>query len=264
MINGAGTRPEDNINPQALTIANMKGETDTYDWSAHPPVGESHLAHPNIQVVNLKSAWKPFQIVPPAHASIAPYTGEKTFAMFEWWNHWPVTQVASSGISALVPDRASHSSLSHLYWDAYAQTSNSVTKIMLAGMTTGSATDLLPLAKSWISPPTIAADGAGFSSQGYDPTQRAFLLTRTSPAAPATFQLHIEASPDSPLNNPAFLIKDWGDNAPSLTINGQAVTRGPAFRYGFIPHLEGDDLIIWLHLSSISPTQIGIGTSPAR
>ena len=56
VINGAGTRPEDNINPEALTIANMSGESDTYSWLEHPPARKSHLAQPNIQVVNLKVA----------------------------------------------------------------------------------------------------------------------------------------------------------------------------------------------------------------
>ena len=258
VINGAGTRPEDNINPEALSIANMKGESDTYTWLDHPPVGRSQLAHPNIQVVNLKSTWKPFQIVPPENASIAPYTGEKTFAMFEWWNHWPVTQVASSGISAYAPDRASHSSLSHLVWDPYAQTSNSITKIMLAGMTTKTALDLLPLAKSWLSAPLLSFDGAGFTSQGYDQSQRAYILTRTSPSSKASLQMNLQASSDSPLKNPAFVFKQWGDEAPSVKVNGSVLTRGPVFRYGFVPHLEGDDLVIWLEMDTASPVRIDI------
>lgn len=258
VINGAGTRPEDNINPEALTIANMNGESDTYTWLDHPPVGASHLAHPNIQVVNLKSTWKPFQIVPPEHASIVPYTGEKTFAMFEWWNHWPVTQVASSGISAYAPDRASHSSLSHLVWAPSATASNSITKIMLAGMTTQSALDLLPLARSWLSAPPVNLKGEGFTSQGYDQSQRAYVVSRTAPSSPAHLQMELQASRDSPLENPAFVFKQWGDDAPSLKVNGKALTRGPAFRYGFVPHLEGDDLVIWLQLETISPVRIDI------
>ena len=211
---------------------------------------EKPSAHPNIQVVNLKSDWKPFQIVPPAHASIVPYTGEKTFAMFEWWNHWPVTQVASSGISALAPDRASHSSLSHLLWDASAQTSNSVTRLMLAGMTNKPVTELLPLAKSWLSAPLITIVGRGFSSQGY--------YSRTSVRADS----HVAPGPkclntprrlvDSPLQNPAFIIRNWGDSPPTVALNGRQLSRGPSFRCGFIPHLEGDDLVMWLQLSSTS------------
>ena len=258
VINGAGTRPEDNINPEALTIANMNGESDTYTWLDHPPARASHLAHPNIQVVNLKSTWKPFQIVPPDHAGITPYTGEKTFAMFEWWNHWPVTQVASSGISAYAPDRASHSSLSHIVWAPCAQTSDSVTKIMLAGMTTKSALDLLPLAKSWISAPPINLDGEGFTSQGYDQSQRAYVVTRTAETSTAALKTVLRASHDSPLENPAFVFKHWGDSAPGLKVDGNVLTRGPAFRYGFVPHLEGDDLVIWLQLEAVAPVQIEI------
>lgn len=258
VINGAGTRPEDNINPEALTIANMKGESDTYTWLEHPPVGKSHLANPNIQVVNLKSTWKPFQIVPPEKSTIVPYTGEKTFAMFEWWNHWPITQVASSGISAYAPDRASHSSLSHLIWAPYAQTSNTITKIMLAGMTTKSAIDLLSLAKSWLNAPPIKLDGAGFTSQGYDQSQRAYMVTRTAPSSAASLQMVLQASGDSPLQNPAFVIKQWGDDAPSVKVNGQALTRGPALRYGFVPQLEGDDLVIWLQLEAVASVRIDI------
>ena len=259
VINGAGTRPEDNIQPEALTIANMNGESDVYTWSDHPPKSKSPLVHPNIQLVNLKSHWKPFQIVPPKNSSIAPYTGEKTFAMFEWWNHWPVTQVASSGISAVAPDRASHSSLSHLVWEPCAKTSNSVTKIMLAGMTTATATDLLPLAKSWLAAPTITVDGINCSSQGYDESQRAFVLSRTTPRAAGTLRIRLDASAESPLVNPAFVIRNWGDGTPSLTIDGHPVNHGSSFRHGFVPQLEGNDLIIWLELTSVKPVHLEIG-----
>ncbi len=32
-----GTRPEDNIKAEALTLANMKGETHTYSWAEDAP-----------------------------------------------------------------------------------------------------------------------------------------------------------------------------------------------------------------------------------
>jgi hypothetical protein len=49
-----------------------------------------------------------------------------------------------------------------------------------------------------------------------------------------------------------------------LIVNGQPRARGALFRYGFVPHLEGDDLVIWLQLATTSPTQISIANSPAR
>jgi Concanavalin A-like lectin/glucanases superfamily len=257
VINGPGQRPEDNIQPDALMIGNMKGETATYSWQNGPPAKNFEKPeHPNIQVVNMKSNWKPFQIVSPVNSSMKAYTGEPTYSMFEWWNHWPVAQVRSSGISAVAPDRASSSSLSHIYWDPYAQTDHSMTKILLHGMTTQSVAQLVPLAKSWLSPPAIELSGSGFASDGYDPTQRAFVIDRQSGSPASKLQFALKASSDSPLMNPAFVIKNWGDAEPKLTIDGKPVLRGAKFRYGFVPHLEGNDLIVWLAMESTQPTKV--------
>ena len=257
IINAPGTRPEDNIQPDALTIGNMKGETATYSWEKGPPPKKMEKPeNPNIQVVNLKSKWRPFQIVSPANSSIKAYTGEVTYSMFEWWNHWPVAQVRSSGISAVAPDRPSHSSLSHILWDPYAKTDNTMTKILLHGLTTTSATELVPLAKSWLSAPTIEVGGAGFQNQGYDQTQRAFVIIRQTTASAPQLRLSLQASSESPLFNPAFVIRNWGDAEPKVRINGKLVARGPDFRYGFVPTVEGSDLVVWLRMESPRPTRL--------
>jgi hypothetical protein len=239
----------------------MKGETAVYSWEKGPPAKKMEKPdHPNIQVVNLKANWKPFQIVSPVNSYMQPYTGEVTYSMFEWWNHWPVEQVRSSGISAVAPDRPSHSSLSHIYWDPYAQTGNSMTKILLHGLTTKSAAGLVPLAKSWLSPPGIALSGAGFQSQGYDQTQRAFVIVCRTTATARQLQLSLQASSDSPLLNPAFVVKNWGDAEPKVRIEGKAVPRSSSFRYGFVPTLEGTDLVVWLQMESAQPTRVEIAT----
>jgi|SRR5579872_6634946 len=254
IVNGPGQRPEDNIQPDALTVGNMKGETATYSWENGPPAKNMEKPeNPNIQVVNLKSNWKPFQIVSPVHSSMKAYTGEPTYSMFEWWNHWPVAQVRSSGISAVAPDRASSSSLSHIYWDPYAQTPDSMTKLLLHGLTTKSAAELVPLAKSWLSPPSVVLAGEGFESKGYDPTQRAFVIVREPGTTVSLIRLSLKASSESPLVNPAFVIKNWGDSGPKLRIDGKAVARGANFRYGFVPHLEATDLVAWLAMESTKP-----------
>lgn len=257
VINGPGQRPEDNIQPDALTIGNMKGETATYSWeNGAPKKNMEKPANPNIQVVNLKSKWKPFQIVSPVNSSVKAYTGEPTYSMFEWWNHWPVSQVRSSGISAVAPDRPSHSSLSHIYWEPYAQTADSMTKILLHGLTTKSASDLVPLAKSWLSPPSVELTAPSFQSEGYDPAQRAFVIVRKPGSSTSHLQLLLKASSESPLVNPAFVLKNWGDSDPKLSLDGKPVVRGTNFRYGFVPHLEGTDLIVWLATESTKPIKL--------
>ena len=257
VINGPGTRPEDNIQPDALTVGNMKGETATYSWvNGPPPKKMEKPSDPNIQVVNLKSNWKPFQIVSPMNSSMSLYTGEVTYSMFEWWNHWPVAQVRSSGISAVAPDRPSHSSLSHIYWEPYAQTENAMTKILLHGLTTQSAAHLVPLAKSWLSAPAMEISGTGFQGQGYDQTQRAFVIVRQDGSVIPRLQVSLPASSDSPLMHPAFVIKNWGDAEPKLLVNGKPVARGSVFRYGFVPTLDGSDLVVWLQIQSEKPTSL--------
>ena len=69
VLNGPGQWPEDNINFDAVTLANMRGETAVYSWKPKPagildfaqgPDAYSKPADANIQWVNLKSTWKPF------------------------------------------------------------------------------------------------------------------------------------------------------------------------------------------------------------
>ena len=133
-----------------------------------------------------------------------------------------------------------------------------MTKIMLDGLTTKSAPDLVPLAKSWLSAPTIEVSGQGFLSEGYDQTQRAYLLSRQAGSSTGGFRVVLKASPDSPLVNPAIVIKNWGDADPKLVVNGKAIPRGPTFRYGHINKLEGTDLVIWANLESTKPTTFEI------
>jgi hypothetical protein len=256
ILNPPGTRPEDNIANDALLLENMKGETFTYSWVPESPAKLDRPQDANIQVVNLKSSWKPFQIVSPGNVLLKPYrTKERTYSIFEWWNHWPVAQVQSSGISAVAADKPSSSSLSHIEGQPYAQTSDSITKLLLDGLTTKPPADLLPLAKSWIAPPAMKIAGGPFQSEGYDPAQRAYVVTAGSAGK---FHASFEASADSPLVNPAIVIKNWGDQVPRLKVNGKAVSWGPDYRVGQVHTLEGTNLVLWMKLQSTSPTTVDL------
>ena len=271
VINPPGHRPDDDINPDALTIGNMKGETATYTWlpkdsgvygDLHEPKSIDRPESPNIQLVNLKSAWKPFEIVPPTDAKFKIFNVSKSYYSFGCWNHWPITQIASSARICVAPDRASHTSLSHIYWNTYATTENSMTKLLMDGMTTKSAAELAPLAKSWLSPPSVNVEGDGFQSEGYDPAQRAFVVVRKSAGNPAALTLTLQASDSSPVLNPGFVIKNWGDGAAQLRINGKPVNWGKDFRRGYVRNLDGTDLVVWIRQESVMPVQIAL--TPAR
>jgi hypothetical protein len=65
LLNQPGTRPQDNVEPEAMTIANMDGETETWSWEK--PYGKrassgAPINGGNIQVMNLKSKQRHFPI----------------------------------------------------------------------------------------------------------------------------------------------------------------------------------------------------------
>jgi hypothetical protein len=259
VINGPGQWPEDNINLDAITLANLKGETAVYSWKPkaqdifdypHGPNSFPDPADANIQWINLKSTWKPFQIV-PLPAKFTAYNGEKTFSTFEWWNHWPVAQIDSSGRPALAPDRASSTSLSHIYWPASSDTEDTVTKVLLDGLTTKPAAALVPLAKAWLTPPRIEAPG--LRNDGFDQAERAYVLVNEGGVKRAS--LTIQASQESPVVNPAIIIRDWNGGG-RVRVNGK-----PGGRVGQSHRLQGTDLVIWIETQSTEPVRVEVEAS---
>jgi hypothetical protein len=289
IINPPGTRPEDNIQADALTLANMKGETHTYSWAKEAPgfkadfdaetlkllhriSDQDTAAHKwltvpakgNILRVNLKSKASPYAIVDPRNVAIDCYAGEiiPERSMFPWWNHWPVSQqIRSNGRWAVAPDRVSHSSLAHIQaWRPYEEKADGLTMLMLNGLSDKAAAGLVPLAKSWLSPPKMDVAGDAFRGEGYDPTQRTFVAARTGAAA-AALSVTLRATKDSPLVNPALLIRNWGASAPRIEIDGRPAPLGRDVRAGHIHGLESDDLVLWLRLESSSPVRITVAPS---
>ncbi|MHC4345153.1 MAG: hypothetical protein ACYSUP_10755 [Planctomycetota bacterium] len=66
------------------------------------------------------------------------------------------------------------------------------------------------------------------------------------------------ASEDSPLVNPAFVVRNWGEKKARFQINGKTVERGKNFRYGHRHTLEGTDLIVWIKLESTQQVELSI------
>ena len=267
ILHQPGNRPEDDINWNAMTLGNMQGVIGTYTWQPKPagefgtPNGPGNVTgppDPNMQLVNIKSEWKPFQIVPPGGTSANIYNDEPTYFSFECWNHWPVAQIASSDRPCVSDDRASHSSLGHLYWGDYARDADTETKILMDGLTTLSMSELLPLARSWISPPQLTVESEGWRSEGYDPTQRAYVLAKDVGESTRRLRVTLEASEASPVFDPALVIKEWGESGAALRVDGKAVAQGTDVRIGHIQRLEGTDLVIWMAKQSAEPVQIEV------
>jgi len=123
-------------------------------------------------------------------------------------------------------------------------------------MTDQPALGVLPIAKAWIAPATLVITGSAFASDGYSQSQRAYLLKCLDPSA--TLDLKLAGSPASPVVNPPLVIKNWGEREAALQLDGVAVPRGKAFRYGLRRTLEGSDLIVWIKTTAEKPLRISI------
>jgi hypothetical protein len=264
VVMGPGQRPEQVLEPGGLTLANMKGETHTYDWGKGLPKEKDKYGYvqlpekANIHLINTKSQLKPFvAIAPQANAIFNVYNVElrSDVSMYPWWNHWPAAQKPSDGRYAMTDDNASHSSLTNINWDAYELTEDTHTKIMLHGVTNKKAEELRSLTSSWATPAKLMLnDKAAFSGGDYDPTQRAYQIKSNNQAK--VFSFTLDANTNSPIDNPSLVIKNWGNREVTLKIDGAKVARGKAFRYGFRDTEEGTDLIVYLEKKSTKAVKI--------
>ena len=105
-------------------------------------------------------------------------------------------------------------------------------------------------------------EGQAFRGEGFDPTERAFVVARSGPDGPAPVVVTLRATPDSPIMNPVLRIRSWDAAIPRVEIGGRPAVAGREIRAGLIPGLEGDDLVLWIRRESTSPIRISI--SPPR
>ena len=262
----AGETPEDNISPDALTLANLNGETKSYTWQARTaagfakPRGPEHfdgLADPMIQWINLRSQWKPFAVPGAGPATFEGINWEPSMSTFEWWNHWPVAQIRSSGRPALTSDRPSHTSLSHIYWPIAQKDERQMTRVLLTGLTKDGAGALAPRARSWLHPPDARISGRGTAQ--YDSTQRAYVISGVSGTEP--IHVEIAANADHPLINPAFVVGGWHGDAIAA-IEGVPHPAADQVQLGYVEQLEGRTLIVYMSFSATS--SVSVTLSPAQ
>ena len=246
-LSESGTKPEDNINPQSLTIVTPTGRVKEFDWSEKHPCGSHNT---EIAWVNFKSDYKVFEVFPRGTRMNIWANGEKTsFSKYSAWNHYPVTQAPCDGRMNVAADRLTHSALGAC--DNLTESGS----VLIYGFTNEKADSLIPLARSWNNAPAIS-DTTGCNSKGYDKSQRAYLLTATSPK----MSLTIDASKDNPIVNLCLVIKNWQTKSDAaIKINGERQESGSAFRQGNIRDTDATlTKIIWLKTESTSPLKLAI------
>ncbi|MCD6118087.1 LamG domain-containing protein [bacterium] len=257
-IFGPDQHPEQIIHTKsALTMLNLKGDSKTYDWINGPPDNIEKPKEQCIQYVNYTGKYKPVTIGDFEWSNV--YGGEITpYSVFPTWNHWPVSQMPSDGRYASYPDRAAHSSLSHVSPSTYKEVLDGPApyyeKIMMEGMMNQKPQYLVPLARSWMS--FAKLKNLKGARGGYEPGQRAYLLNLES--KPVSFV--VDASSQSPIENLSFVVKGWNDDKKaSAKINGKKLAVGKKFRQGIFRDINGTStLVIWIEFESAKAVSIEI------
>ncbi len=242
-FNAPGTRPEDNVELEAYTLVNKRGESKTYSWADGSP--DADLDDPMVAMVNVKSQYNTFNIYPTG-SSVETFHGHSGRSSFHWWNHWPASQISSDGRGARAADRLSHSSL---VWGIPSE------PYLMYGCSKESAMSLLPLARSWNDPPPIRKT-IGCEFQEYVQEERAYHLQVQG----IDLSFGIKASDKRPLVNPCFILEHWqGEDLPEIRINGEKSTD---IRSGLTRNTLGElRLVIWAELRSTTFTQFEISGS---
>ena len=259
-----GQGPDDIFEHDLLKLANMKGETHTYSWPGPEVKGPVSPEGANIQVVNLRSKADPFLIFEPGNEMVVffnPRT-KSDGETFVGYDHFPVSLFPSDGVRCIARDRVSHLGVNYNDPLWHESPDGTVWAVWMTGTTERPPESLVPLARSWLQPPQLRLEGKAFASEGYDRAQRAYVVRRVDGLKPATFEGQFAASDESPLVKACLVLKGWGEAPARVVVRGQPAGKGGAARVGYLPSLEGTDLVVWLNVDSNQPVPVTI--SPAR
>jgi hypothetical protein len=275
VLTAPGQYPQDLIEKESVTLVNMKGESKNYLWHENLEIQMPEPKGANISYVNLKSEYKPFFVIPPdpvntvegkwdspffrtyaANQAAPAFRPNPAPTVYGWWNHWPVAQIPGDGRWIVTPDKPGHFNLTtFVQWNDLSKTDKTRIRIMLQGMTNSKAEDLVPVAKSWLNAPEMVISSEEFEGGNYDPSERAYILEKTTANA-APLKLLINGNEESPAINPAIIIKNWGNQLASINLDGKSLTPGEDFKQGLRKTPEGEDLILWLRLNSRRKVEI--------
>lgn len=259
-----GQRPEDVLDKdRIMSVASMSGDSATFSWdfSGKARQHEPSIPSANIQVTYIDSVWNPFLILDDRsglndHGTDGPeiyrYAGRwSDYSDFPWRNHWPVAQDYVIGRYAAVADAASHTYTATQYSAPCHIDDRMMTKVMLCGCTDKDASDLIPLAKSWLHAPAMTWNGR---EVGYDFLQRAYILDASGNGR-GPLSLKVEASAEHPVRGMCILIDGWKDSITSVSVDRKALP-GSAFKSGADVSYDGTTLVVWLDIELDSPATV--------
>lgn len=230
-------------------------ESIAYKMPEGPPSDFGDFQDANIMLINAKCRYRPFTIGLPYGVNVQPYGWEddQRFPFTTWTGYDD-------------PEIGYVSAIGHMInWWHFRRSEKTIEQIYLHGMTNSNspATEILPLAWSWICPPELQLpearlspnDSAGdYDVLTYDQTQKAYVIPRAETER-SEVSFSIDAIYDDShldgtmwLVNPAFVVSDWSSTKSQIVLRiDDRVVPETDYRTGFEGGDKGRDLVVWLH-----------------
>ncbi len=242
------------------TTADYDGKKSKVSYVENPnvapygPFDWSQKFSYTIQQYNFKSENKPFICFEPGNEMFIRYEGMDGYDAADGCNHFPVGQARCDGRTTRTSDKPSHCSSFPISEPVLHETADREYWNGLYGMNSMKIDELIRFGRSWAFAPEAAVKGTGFKSAGYDKSQRCYQIENLNNEAKA-IELTLKGTPKSPINNPAFYIKNWNGSGARVLVNGKPADDA---RIGINRELAGNDLAVFIIAKSDTDLTISI------
>lgn len=264
-----GTKVSDHLEEEMITLIRMNGEHRTIDLTPYPLAVHDYanasgvygrFANASIHVINTRSKYRPWRAGRPSDKlCVSPYVPVHTMTQI----------VPSFPEGSGSRDTYSVAGLGQMvYQDFWKLEKTTMSELWLNGWTDSDdpASDLSAVARSWWNAPHASlARRNGARIEGYDVAEKAYMIDASGIRLGKRMDLKLSASAARPLENPAFLVNNWGDGKVSVTVDGKTSTEGNLFRAGYCKELSLQDgrkwtdvLVLWLDISAQKQTTLSV------
>jgi hypothetical protein len=255
-----GQRVSDLLEVDFATMADYDGKTGKGSFVENPDVApygpfswDNKLAY-TIQQYNFKSENRPFICFEPGNEMVIRHEKLSGYNEADGCNHFPVGQARCDGRTTRTSDKPSHCSSFPISDPVLHETADREYWNGLYGMNTMKIDELVRFGRSWAYAPELRVSGSGYTSSGYDRSQRCYQLENsTGKPAPVTFT--IEGTKGSPVSSPAVFIRNWNSGGAKVLVNGKPLTDS---RTGINRELGGSDLVVFLPVSGDSSIKVTV------
>lgn len=259
------TNPEqlqgDILETEYLAVANQNGEIQHFEYMEDMSMANKKTIpeSPNIQQHNFKSPFDPFIIFEPGNKM--NYIGDRNIEAFQSpgsCNHWPVGQAYCDGRRTQAADRPAHFLGFPISNPLIHEKDGRSYLNSIYGMKDISIEELVEIGKSWSQSAELQlVSEKGYSGGQYDLREKAYQIDKQK-IKDNELKFKLNASVNSPVINPAFVIKNWGEKDIVLELDNKKLKKGKDYYTGYSSRMEGTNLLVWINYESRIPVSVSI------